>query len=362
MILADKIIKGRKKLGMSQEELAEKMEVSRQAVSKWESNQSVPEIEKILLLSKLFNVTTDYLLKDEIENDEGILDLRENKPQNSKTVQDPADTLADTVVDEASDKKVRTVTVSDAEEFISIRRNAAKKIAIGTFLCILSVIPMFLMIAFSQYPVLGISEDAAGTAGLALMLIILAPAVALFIYTGSKSAPYEFIEKEPFETEKGVRDLVKERQKDFSQTYTKYNIWGTVFCLLSPVSLFVGSVSENEFIMLICLCITLIIAGIGAVFFILAGVQNECMQKLLKEGEYAESEKKANSIKGTIGAIYWLVVTAAYLLMLFLGKSWGEGWRNGYSWIIWPVAGVLFPVVMLIINIVQRKGNKDDLN
>ena len=64
MILADKIILLRKRNGWSQEELAEKMNVSRQAVSKWESAQASPDLEKILQLSELFGVTTDYLLKD----------------------------------------------------------------------------------------------------------------------------------------------------------------------------------------------------------------------------------------------------------------------------------------------------------
>ena len=66
MILADKIIEERKKLGLSQEELAEKLSVSRQAVSKWESAQSIPDLQKIILMSELFSVSTDYLLKDEM--------------------------------------------------------------------------------------------------------------------------------------------------------------------------------------------------------------------------------------------------------------------------------------------------------
>ena len=59
MILADKIIALRKKSGWSQEELAEKMNVTRQSVSKWEGAQAVPDLEKILLLSQLFGVSTD---------------------------------------------------------------------------------------------------------------------------------------------------------------------------------------------------------------------------------------------------------------------------------------------------------------
>ena len=67
MILADKIIELRKKNGWSQEELAEMLGVSRQSISKWESAQSVPDMNRILKLSDIFGVTTDYLLKDEME-------------------------------------------------------------------------------------------------------------------------------------------------------------------------------------------------------------------------------------------------------------------------------------------------------
>ena len=72
MILADKITKLRKENGLSQEELAERLNVSRQAVSKWECNETVPDIQNIIQLSNLFKVTTDYLLKDNIESIDGI--------------------------------------------------------------------------------------------------------------------------------------------------------------------------------------------------------------------------------------------------------------------------------------------------
>ena len=67
MILANKIMMLRKKNGWSQEELAEKVGVSRQSVSKWESMQSIPDLDKILLLAQVFAVSTDYLLKEELE-------------------------------------------------------------------------------------------------------------------------------------------------------------------------------------------------------------------------------------------------------------------------------------------------------
>ena len=66
MILADKITEERKKNGWSQEELADMLGVSRQAVSKWESANSVPDLQRIIQLAEVFSVSTDYLLKDEM--------------------------------------------------------------------------------------------------------------------------------------------------------------------------------------------------------------------------------------------------------------------------------------------------------
>ncbi len=68
MIFADKILELRKKNGWSQEDLADKMNVSRQSISKWESAQATPDIAKIIQLSELFGVSTDYLVKDELES------------------------------------------------------------------------------------------------------------------------------------------------------------------------------------------------------------------------------------------------------------------------------------------------------
>ncbi len=64
MIFADKLIQLRKREGWSQEDLAAKLNVSRQSVSKWEGATSVPDLDKIMKLSEIFSVTTDYLLKD----------------------------------------------------------------------------------------------------------------------------------------------------------------------------------------------------------------------------------------------------------------------------------------------------------
>ena len=79
MKLSDKIVGLRKSRGMSQEELAEKLNVSRQAVSRWEMGTAMPDATNILQLSKLFNVTTDYLLNDEYQSDNDLPKVKEIK-------------------------------------------------------------------------------------------------------------------------------------------------------------------------------------------------------------------------------------------------------------------------------------------
>lgn len=71
MSFAEKILNLRTQYGYSQETLAEKLNVSRQAVSKWESGTTLPETDKVIALSDFFGVSTDYLLKDGIQHNNG---------------------------------------------------------------------------------------------------------------------------------------------------------------------------------------------------------------------------------------------------------------------------------------------------
>lgn len=79
MKLSDKIIKLRKQSGMSQEELADKLNVSRQAISRWEVGSAQPDASNVLQLSKLFGVTADYLLNDDYESDNDLPKVKEIK-------------------------------------------------------------------------------------------------------------------------------------------------------------------------------------------------------------------------------------------------------------------------------------------
>lgn len=323
MILADKIIRLRKKNGWSQEELADKMNVSRQAVSKWEAAQTTPDLEKILLLGNLFGVTTDYLLKDELVDEE--------------------------FVEGVDETPIRKISLAEANDYLEQRKNASVQIAIATLLCIISPILIFLLLAFSECTSIPITENLAVGIGMVPLFSLVTIAVVIYIRVGFKNAPYEFLEKEPFETEYGVTGLAREKQKTYRNTYIKYNIFGTCACILSPVPLICAALSGKGLLVMIMLCVTLLTVAIGVMFFIVAGVRWASMQKLLKEGEFSEKGKQKNKIIEAIGTVYWLLATAIYLGWSFLTSDWH------ITWVIWPIAGVLFAVVELVCNLVIDK-------
>lgn len=324
MILADKIIALRKKSGWSQEELAEKMNVTRQSVSKWEGAQSVPDLEKILLLSQLFGVSTDYLLKDEL-----------GEPEYANTADEP---------------DLRRVTMEEANEFLRVSAFAAKRIALATFMCIISPICLMLLAAAQDTRALDISENMAAGVGLIVMFLLVAAAVMIFISSGAKTAQYEYLEKESFETEYGVTGMVKERQKEYRETHTRGNVLGTCLCILSVIPLFAMLfLQENDLAYVAGVCVMLAVIGIGVIFFILVGMPWSGMQKLLQEGDYTKQKKQVSERTGAISTIYWLVVVAGFLAYSFLT----DDWEN--SWIVWPVAGVLYAAVMIACGAWNKK-------
>lgn len=328
MILADKIMTLRKKAGWSQEELAARLNVSRQSVSKWEGAQSIPDMDKVVQMSRLFGVTTDFLLKDELEIEE-------------HTQSEPMD-----------EPPLRRVTMEEASAYLALRRAAAPKMALATFLCIISPVALLILAAMSEVSRFGISENAASGIGLCGLLVLVAIGVALFLTCSARVRDFAFLEEEPFETEYGVSGMVKERMQDFANTYSRLNITGTVLCILSAVPLFVSMCIETaDVVYVAAVCLLLIIAGIGCVAFTYGGTIHASMERLLEEGDYTRQQKSRRGVKGAISIIYWLLVTAIFMWYTF-GPS-GNG-QARYSWFIWAIAGVLYAAVMLVVNLIQR--------
>ena len=329
MILADKIVSLRKKAGWSQEDLAEKLGVTRQSVSKWEGAQSVPDMDKVVMMSRLFGISTDFLLKDELEEEAPCAAAQED------------------------DTPLRRVSLTQASAYLALRKAAAPKIAVATALCIISPVTLILLAGMSEVQRFHISENAAAGIGLCVLLALVALAVSIFLRTGAEAKEYRFLEEESFETEYGVTGMVRQRQREYKDTHTRLVTVGVVLCVLAAVPLFAAMCINDgsDLLYIAAVCALLVLVAIGCLALVTAGVYQGAMEQLLEEGDYTRPQKKHHKLMGTVTMIYWLTATAVFLLYTY-GPH-GNG-QPRYSWIIWAVAGVLYAAVMGIVRIISR--------
>lgn len=343
MILADKIITLRKKAGWSQEELASQLGVTRQSVSKWEGAQSVPDLDKVVQMSRLFGVSTDYLLKDELEEEEFV-------------------------ESEADETPLRRVTMEQAARYLALRKACAPKIALAVAMCVVSPVVIIFLSAMADAGLGGISEDLAAGLGVSVILVLVAIAVGIFLSCGAKTKEFDFLEKEPFETEYGVSGMVRERRKAYEPTASRCTILGVVLCILAvvPLMLGVGLASSDVAALLVRVApadvyaaaavdalLLLVACGVGVLVW--SGTYTGAMDQLLEEGDYTRKKKARSGVMSTVSLIYWLSVTAIFLFYTFGPRGNGQ---PQYSWFIWPVGGVLYAAVMGIVSLVLYHKDK----
>lgn len=308
MILADKIMSLRKKCGWSQEELADQLGISRQSVSKWESGMSIPDLEKIVKMSALFGVSTDYLLKDEIE-----------------------ETLPSETYDTDS-AEARPVSLEEANAYMDLVKETAPKFAVAIPTLVLCPIPMLLLGAFAEMHPEKYSEDVFGGIGLAILLIIVLIAVVPIILSSMRLSKYEYLEKEEISLLYGVKGIVEKRKEEYEETYRQGIVIGVVLCIAGVIPLVLaGVLGANDFVAAIFVCVLLCLIALAVHFFVGRGLVRESFTKLLQEGDYTADMKKGGKVVEKIAGVYWCLVTAGYLAWSFLGNAWG------ISWVVWPV-------------------------
>ena len=278
--------------------MAEKLSVSRQAVSKWESAQSTPDLQKVLRLAEIFGVSTDYLLKDELKSETGteILEYA------------------------AEESSVRSVSMEEANAFMEWRRKTGPTLAGAVAPCIISPALLIFLAGLSDSHIENISENMATGAGISVLLLLVAAAVVIFVSYSIHGQQYEYLEKERIETAYGVTGLVQERKKDYESTFTRGIAAGVTLCILAVIPMFAAiAFSQPDYIITATVSI------------------------LLQEGEYTPEEKRYKKKTEVFTTAYWCIVTAIYLVWSFQTREWDK------TWILWAVAGVLFGGVRAVM-------------
>lgn len=343
MNLGDKIMTLRRKQGWSQEELAGLCQVSRQSVSKWESGQSVPDLDKILVLSRIFGVSTDFLLKEEYE--------REEIAAKEETVMQSLESYLGADAEEMNHEAVvarRRVGREEAAEFLEHEAGWASRMGFGVMMCVLSPVLLIELGGLGSCGVIPLDDNQGGLIGLICLFLILIWPVMTFIRYGIAEREYTYISEGRFALAYGVDVQIQQQRKAYQPVFTRSITFGVTLCLISVIPILIGAFWEKDVFEILAVGFLLIVVSFAVYLFVSAAITWGSYDRLLKEGDYGPKTGE-NSLAGKIGAIFWPLTAAIYLAWSFLSGDWH------ITWLVWPVAGCVFAAISAACRIGEKE-------
>jgi len=272
MNIATAIVKQRKKFGWSQEELASQLDVSRQSVSKWESGQSIPDLDKIARLADLFDVSTDYLIR--------------------------GGATSDTVATHAANKT--TVNLVEASNYIDAKYQSSKIAMKGVALSICSPMPLIMLLAGVRGGVLELSQTTAVAIGIVSILALVASAISFFVRSSQMESDMRDLSTIEFSISPTTRAAMQTQQQAFASIYTKQISLGVMLFILSAAPLLLVAILLGE-VALVVFAMSLIFPICAAVVALVApaSAKRDAIELVLKEGDLdkGKSESVKNSEK-----------------------------------------------------------------
>lgn len=299
MTFGEKLKTLRKEHGYSQEEFAQHLDVSRQAVSKWESDRGTPETKKLLQISTIFGVTLDYLLKDEHTEDNqyngGYYVSREM-----------------------------------IDGFLSYKRQGAKRIAVGVSLIILSnifgCVPVYRQVALTLY------------------WITMAIGIAVLIWHIFQPKRYQEIGKKPLLFDDTTLKEFRVEHEENQKKYVLMIIVGAIILILSPqITLIAGNYIDNN----VSNGLSWIFHAGWVALFILAGIAIHAENMIAQNTQYMSNKSR----KGQFTWVYMaLPVTAIAVVIGILTNAWS------------PVIPIIVLLCILLVTVckllIERRNSK----
>ena len=296
MAFSDNLQFIRAQAGVTQEQLAEQLDVSRQSVSKWESGASFPEMDTLLRICDLYNVDLDTLLRGSVEKDR----------------------------------------VSDTAQYDGFMNRFSLRVALSISAIIAGVALMIFLNALNP------SDSFEMLAGALFMLIV---TISVVVIVASGIQYDNFRKKHPV-----IQDFYTEEEKDaFHHQKFVWYIAGGVGAILFGVVLLVGGFSflpEKEPYESIAAAVFMLLIA-GAVFsFVYGGMQEDKYKvwKYNRDNNPDPEAKRRLDLAGAVSGVIMLTATAIYVGLGFTRNAWGTAW-----W-VFPVGGILCGVVHVAMN------------
>jgi len=289
----------RSRAGITQEQLAEQLGVSRQSVSKWESGSSFPEMDTLIRICDLYDLNLDTLLRGDVQASQ----------------------------------------VADTAQYDNFMNRFAVRMSFSIGGIIAAVAIMILLSA------LGVAEE------LAVAFLLLVITIAVVVIVASSIQHDHFRKKHP-----AIDDFYTEEEKDAFHQKFIWLITGGVGAILFGVVLLVGLFSflpeQEPYESCSAALFLLIIAG-AVTTLIYAGMQEDKYKiwKYNRDNNPTPEAKKRLDLIGTVCGCIMLTATAIYVALGFIRFSWGT------SWWVFPVGGILCGIASTILN--PYKGEDD---
>lgn len=294
MKFGENLQKIRKLKNLSQEDLALELEVSRQAVSKWESGTGFPEAEKLIAISEILNCSLDDLLKGKIE-------------------------------EKRQESNIRT-------KYDDLMNRFSKSISIGVMLILMGVT---LFLAISGLEIKAVENSS--TLGLAVMLLFVTIAVPIFVIRGIEM---ESFKKKYSELDKFYSDEEIER---YDTKFSKILAFGIGIILAGVIAFFLAS-SINTNAKVSPVVILLIFITVAVPIIIFAGIQKDKYDIAKYNKENSRAFKEKDGLIEKYSGIIMITATIVYFLISFLTNGWH------LSWIVFPIGGLLCGIVSLLFS------------
>ena len=375
MLLSEKIMSLRKRNGWSQEELAQQLGVSRQSVSKWESMASMPDIQKIMSMSELFGVSTDYLLKDELEElpataitaDYAVSSVQGGSSDSAvASAADSPDgsTAGDSSGDAVSTSKTvapkLSVSLDAATEYLDAIARTSRPTAGAITLFILGPALLVSLATYSEdalyFDPMRISPDAMGIAGICIMMLFIAAGVGLLILQDMKLAKFKQLKEASLELQYGVEAAVRRRAESTESLRYMQQAAGVCLTILSAIPFLIASYYGTGLTFALGFFVAAILVSLGVYLLVYSGILRDGYRVLLQEGDFSHDEK-SNKRDSKSAALKYRPIARAYfgtITLLYVGYSFiTKDWKS--SWIIWPVSALLYHIIISILNALKKR-------
>lgn len=242
-------------------------------------------------------------------------------------------------IDMSNEKEddIPTLDNKYVDEYLSIKRKSTFLVSIGVMLIMFGASILILLTQLIEDNIIfkSIANDPAEVISLVPLLLLVAIAVGIFIYSGTKIENYKFIEEGNFKLTFSCKEYIQKKYEDNKIKSTMGVVVGVIICILSPLTVILGSIISDS-ASVYGTSILLVLISIAVFLFINFGTTNTVYKILLKIQEFTPKKREDNKVISAVASVVWPITAAVYVLLGFTRNGWGK------AWVIFPIVGILF--------------------